>query len=121
MAKLQMQTYLTNQSAYESSRAGDYALLTALSDGAGLYASADENNNQGPNAGPAGYPAANRYGDATAATLFAEQGRTVFARVLASRPHRTRDLSGLVRKFAHVFGLVSGGEGGGLGGVGFGE
>lgn len=93
MAKMQMKTYLADPATYASSRAGDYALLMALSDGAGLYSSADQNNDQGPDAGPATYPSANRYLDPGAAAMFADAARSTFERVLVSRPRSTRDVS----------------------------
>ena len=93
MAKMQMKTYLADPAAYQTSRAGDYALLMALSDGAGLYASADQNNDEGPDAGPATYPAANRYLDPATAAMFMDAARATFARVLVSKPRGTRDVS----------------------------
>jgi len=97
MVKAQLQSYLTDRAGYESSKAGDYALLTALSDGAGVYSAADLANNQGPNAAPASYPPANRYADPAAATLFAQLAKIQFAKVLDSRPSSARDFSRAVQ------------------------
>ncbi len=93
MVKVQFQAYMANAARYENSNAGDYALLTALSDGAEFYASADQANNQGPNAGPPAYPAENRYADPEAAAMFRQMAKTQFEIVLASHPASARDLS----------------------------
>ncbi len=93
MVKMQMQSYLADQANYKHTKAGDYALLTALSDGAGLYSSTDQANNQGPNASPATYPVENRYSDPAAEEQFITLAKAQFSKVLNSKPHHTRDLS----------------------------
>lgn len=93
MAKIQLQGYIADLGSYEHSRAGDYALLTALSDAQSVYSAVVEADNQGPNAAPASYPAENRYADATAASVFGQLAQAQFSRVLVSRPASTRDLS----------------------------
>jgi hypothetical protein len=91
--KTQLHAYLADRSRYATTNAGNYALLTALADGAGLYSGADQANNQGPNAGPAIYPAANRYADPAAAAEFAALAKSQLRVVLASHPGSIRDLS----------------------------
>jgi len=93
MVKAQLQSYLADRSSYANSATGNYALLTAFSDGAGFYSAPDLANNQGPNAGPVAYPAANRYADPTAAAEFASLAKSEFAKVLRSHPHSARELS----------------------------
>jgi len=93
MVKMQLQAYLAGQANYHTSNAGDYALLFALSDGAGFYSAPDQANNQGPNAVPPRYPAENRYTDPNAAAQFASLARLQFQKVLRSHPSTPRELS----------------------------
>jgi hypothetical protein len=93
MAKMQVMAYEADASHYRTTKAGDYALLTALSDGAAFYASSDQANDQGPAAGPATYPAENRYNDPAAAAQFQMLADAAFSRVVASHPTTVRDLN----------------------------
>lgn len=93
LVKLQSNAYFSHPGDYERSKDGDYALLAALSDAAELYSAADEANSQGPQAGPATFPAENRYADPAAAAMFALQARAQFSKVLSSHPNTTKDLS----------------------------
>lgn len=106
MVKAQLQSYLANASSYANSNAGDYALLTAFSDAAGFYSDADEANNQGPNAAPATYPAANRYADPAAAAEFASLAKAEFATVRDSRPRSARELSLAVQAVVWYAGMT---------------
>lgn len=93
LVKLQADAYFAHPGEYKQSKDGDYALLMAFSDGAGLYSATDEANNQGPHAGPATYPAENRYADEATAAKFAGRAKAQFAKVLSSRPNTLKDLS----------------------------
>lgn len=91
-AKATLNDYLTNRSKFVQSRDGDYALLLAFSDAAGMYSASDLANNQGPNALPPSYPAANRYLDLSAATEFVADAKNEFHKVLATHPDSPKDL-----------------------------
>ena len=106
MVKAQLQSYLANPSSYAASNVGDYALLTAFSDGAGFYSDADEANNQGPNAAPAAYPAANRYVDPASAAEFASLAKAEFAKVRNSQPRAVRELSLAVQAVVWYAGMT---------------
>ncbi|MBS0396587.1 MAG: hypothetical protein JSR54_18350 [Proteobacteria bacterium] len=93
MVKMQLAAYLGDVEHYEDSLVGDYALLTAFSDGADLYGTSDQANNQGPNAAPASYPPENRYSDPVAAQQFRSLAAAQFEIVASTHPRSARDLS----------------------------
>lgn len=93
MAKMQMQAYGENMADYEMPKAGDYALLIALSDGTNVYSSASQTNNEGVRADIQNYPAENRYTDKMAEDMFSSMAASHFTKVLNSKPTTIRDLS----------------------------
>lgn len=107
IVKAQADAYLANPSAYKQSKEGDYALLMAFSDGAGLYSATDEANNQGPQAGPADFPVENRYADPVSASKFANEAKIQFAKVLGSRPESTEELSMAIQSVAWYGNIAS--------------
>ena len=106
MPKMQLQAFLAARGDYRSSKAGDYAMLFALSDGAAFYASADHANNQGPNAPAPVYPPENRYADPAAAAMFAQLAGQWAERVLASEPESVRELSLAIQAVVWYAGTV---------------
>lgn len=82
MAKMQLMAWQQDTARFEASNRGDYAMLTALSDAAGMYGAA-----QMPNS------ATNRYADSMAAGVFRDLARQQFQKVLGTSPKKTADLS----------------------------
>ena len=107
MPKMQLQAYLAARGDYRPSKVGDYAMLFALSDGAALYASSDQANNQGPNAAAPVYPPENRYADPAAAAMFAQHAAELADRVLVSEPESVHELSMAIQAIVWYASTVS--------------
>lgn len=82
LPKMQFQAYMQNPAGYERSKAGEYALLTAFSDGIGVYSAVKLPNS-----------ASNRYYDPTTAGMFSMAADQQFAKVIASQPKKVQDFS----------------------------
>lgn len=82
LPKMQFQAYMQDPARYETSKAGDYALLIALSDGVEVYGAANLPNS-----------ASNRYYDPDTAAMFRMAADQQFATVIASHPQKVQDLS----------------------------
>ena len=82
MPKMQVQAWMQEPDRFEESLAGDYAMLIALSDGAGVYS-----------AEALPHSASNRYADPMAAKMFADGADMLFHKVVNSEPESVRDLS----------------------------
>ncbi|RME84111.1 MAG: hypothetical protein D6775_06350, partial [Caldilineae bacterium] len=82
MPKMQVKAWMEEADRFDNSLAGDYAMLLALSDGAGVY---------GAETLP--HSAGNRYADPDAAAMFAAAADQLLQKVLASEPTGVRDLS----------------------------
>jgi len=92
-AKAQFMAYMASPQSFSNSTVGDYAMLQAFSDAAGMYSSPDQANNQGPNAVAPSYPTENRYADPISAAQFQAAAAQLFQKVLAYHPRSTRELS----------------------------
>lgn len=82
LPKMQFQAYMQDPTIFKTSKAGDYALLIALSDGIGVYGTTVLPNS-----------ASNRYYDPNTAGMFSMAADQQFAKVIASRPKKVQDLS----------------------------
>ena len=81
-AKMQLMTWLQQPELFENSLAGDYVMLTALSDAADVFSAAT-----------LPHSASNRYADPMAAQMFADAADALFAQLEESEPESVRDLS----------------------------
>lgn len=82
LPKMQLQAYMQNPTQYQTSNAGKYAMLIALSDGIKVYGAPELPNS-----------ASNRYYEPDTASMFSMAADQQFAGVIASNPIKIRDLS----------------------------
>ncbi|MEJ2746650.1 MAG: hypothetical protein P8183_01830 [Anaerolineae bacterium] len=81
-AKMQLMTWLQQPDLFDDSLAGDYVMLTALSDASSVFGAAT-----------LPHSASNRYTDPMATQMFAQAADTLFAQLKESEPESIRELS----------------------------
>jgi hypothetical protein len=81
-AKMQLMAWLQQPELFDDSLAGDYVMLTALSDAADVFSAAT-----------LPHSASNRYADPMAAQMFAQAADALFAQLEESEPESIRELS----------------------------
>lgn len=89
LGKMQLKDYLDNPSQFRSSKAGDYAMLIALSDGAAMLASSVGTSR----AAGEFTTTTNRYADPMMAPMLKQAADSLVLKVLASRPRGASELS----------------------------